>query len=379
MSMREDTRMQNVIDLFAGAGGLSLGAARAGFKVAAAVENDPYAFETHCRNFPGTRHSNNDVAELKGRDLLRLARLRKGELSGIIGGPPCQGFSEIGTRNVDDHRNELFHHFFRLVKEAQPHFFIAENVPGILNKRYDGFRQQAFKLLGKRYELLKPLTITASDYGAPTVRTRIFFVGIDPQRFEGFSCSNFAPSKEITPIFVEEALKGLPEEVGDDWLTEERSWQPVSDIGDGPFWDSATGRIPDGVGDPLLVARYISAKQVSGCLSTRHSVAIKKRYEALKPGETDEISKSVKLIPNGFCPTLRAGTNKDKGSFQAVRPIHYKVARVITPREAARLQGFPDWFVFHPTKWHSFRQIGNSVSPIVAEALLSTISKFLKS
>ncbi len=93
----------------------------------------------------------------------------------------------------------------------------------------------------------------------------------------------------------------------------------------------------------------------------------------LNPGQQDKVSKSSKLDIDGFCPTLRAGTDNTKGSFQAVRPIHPSQPRVITPREAARLQGFPDWFQFHETKWHSFRQIGNSVCPIVGEKVLSAI------
>jgi len=87
----------------------------------------------------------------------------------------------------------------------------------------------------------------------------------------------------------------------------------------------------------------------------------------------DKISKFPRLRWDGLCPTLRAGTDKHKGSYQAVRPIHPDEDRVITPREAARLQGFPDWFQFSPTKWHSFRQIGNSVSPFVGEAVLDVI------
>jgi site-specific DNA-cytosine methylase len=109
----------------------------------------------------------------------------------------------------------------------------------------------------------------------------------------------------------------------------------------------------------------------------KKEIEVEKRYEKLNFGEQDKISKSVRLKPDGYCPTLRAGTGSDKGSYQAVRPIHFKEPRVITPREAARLQGFPDWFVFHETKWHSFRQIGNSVSPIVAEAILKTIKDSL--
>jgi len=84
----------------------------------------------------------------------------------------------------------------------------------------------------------------------------------------------------------------------------------------------------------------------------------------------DSISKARRLDVEGLCPTLRAGTGPERGSFQAVRPIHPRAPRVISPREAARLQGFPDWFVFDHTKWHAFRQIGNSVSPLVSEFAL---------
>ena len=106
---------------------------------------------------------------------------------------------------------------------------------------------------------------------------------------------------------------------------------------------------------------------------TDHTEIVEERYRNLQYGEQDRISKSYKLNPSSFCPTLRAGTGPDKGSFQAVRPIHYIEARVINPREAARLQGFPDWFELPETIWHSFRQIGNSVSPIAAEAILKVI------
>src|SRR5208337_2444332 len=100
-----------LIDLFAGAGGLSLGAARAGFTVAAAVETDPNALETHRKNFPTTKHLRTDISGLSGKDLLDFSGLGKGELIGIVGGPPCQGFSAIGKKHAEDPRNELFVHF----------------------------------------------------------------------------------------------------------------------------------------------------------------------------------------------------------------------------------------------------------------------------
>ena len=116
---------------------------------------------------------------------------------------------------------------------------------------------------------------------------------------------------------------------------------------------------------------------MSGFQSTTHTDAVVKRFRSLAPGGVDRISKMKRLDPNGLCPTIRAGTGSDKGSYQSVRPIHPSADRVITTREAARLQGFPDWFQFHPTKWHSFRQIGNSVSPIVAEAALSVMYEIM--
>lgn len=369
--------MSTVIDLFAGAGGLSLGAARAGFKVVAAIENDRYAINTHRKNFPLSKHSDKDISDLSGSDLLEIAGLRKGGVTGLIGGPPCQGFSDIGARKADDHRNELFHHFFRLVNETRPKFFLAENVPGILRKQYDNLRTEAFALLGKRYELLPPLTITASDYGAPTTRTRIFFIGFDPRYFNGLDADSFVPNEGTQPVYVKEALRGLPEEISESWLSEESGWRPVENIDQGAYWERITGKIPEGIGNPLLIERYTVKKQVSGCMGTRHSEKVAARYKALLPGKRDAISRSIKLKADGFCPTLRAGTDINNGRYQAVRPIHYNHPRVITPREAARLQGFPDWFVFDRTKWHSFRQIGNSVSPIVAERLLSSVASAL--
>ena len=139
--------MPNVIDLYAGAGGLSLGAARAGFTVTAAVELEPHAIETHSKNFPNTIHIRKDIMELTGSSLLEIVKIKDKKPDGIIGGPPCQGFSSIGQGNVDDSRNCLFIKFFELVEDIQPSFFLAENVPGIMNPKYDEIRAKAFQHL----------------------------------------------------------------------------------------------------------------------------------------------------------------------------------------------------------------------------------------
>lgn len=371
--------MTNVVDLFAGVGGLSLGAARAGFNVLAAVEQDSHARESHALNFPHTLHMANDIATLSGEELLSSVRPDKDKLDGLIGGPPCQGFSSIGRRCPDDPRNNLFFHFFRLVSETNPRFFVAENVPGIMRRQYDGLRQAAFDVLKDRYLILDPIKAVASEYGAPTSRTRYFFIGVSKScAHEGvnISSSDFIPCPDISKINVREALRGLPTNICESWISDKDGWREVrmQDINNkSEFFKRVIGMIPPNVGHPPSIERYMKEGVVSGCQGTRHSPKVALRYKNLQIGKIDPISRSARLDPDGFCPTLRAGTGSDRGSYQAVRPIHFEHGRVITPREAARLQGFPDWFRFHETKWHSFRQIGNSVSPLVAEAILTTI------
>lgn len=369
-----------IIDLFAGAGGLSLGAARAGFQLASAVELDPFAMETHKKNFPNSVHLAEDVSTFTGARLLEMSGVAPSELTGLIGGPPCQGFSTIGRREVTDSRNNLFSHFFRLVDETRPAFFLAENVPGILDSQYDEIREAAFSQLDANvYNILPPISVQANLYGAPTTRTRIFFIGFNPLNFlENLQVTDFLPPANAIQTTVGVALQGLPTRIDCRWLSEEAGWKRFRTLEPGFFNDKVQGQVPNGVGDPIALERYFKSGEVSGCMGTKHSEAVKARYGALKFGRIDKISKSIRLDPEGFCPTLRAGTARDKGSYQAVRPIHPTSPRVITPREAARLQGFPDWFVFHRTKWHSFRQIGNSVSPIVSEFILSCIRAKLR-
>lgn len=360
-----------VIDLFSGVGGLSLGAARAGFRVAGSVEIDPIAAAFHQFNFPSSTHLREDVASLSGKILLDACNIPKDGLTGLIGGPPCQGFSLMGRKDKDDPRNELFSHFFRLVSETSPAFFLAENVPGILQSRNSSVVEAAMSQLPSFYRVLSPIKVKASEYGAATTRTRVFFVGFDPSRIQTLTEDLFAPDPATIPVKVKDALWGLPN-VSADWQKEAQSWRTVKQLPGGHFASRATGHVPEGVGNHEAIRRALM-REVSGFLGTRHTAETVARFDALAHGEVDSIYRSPRLDPEGYCPTLRAGTNADKGSYQAVRPIHPCKPRVISPREAARLQGFPDWFVFHPTKWHSFRQIGNSVSPIVAEKLLSSI------
>ena len=366
-----------VIDLYSGVGGLSLGAARAGFRVAASVELDPIAAAFHAINFPGTTHLRADVAALNGRALLAEAGLALGGLHGLIGGPPCQGFSTMGRNQASDPRNDLFRHFFRLVGETRPAFYLAENVPGILAPRNLDKAIQGLGDIPDDYIQLPPIRVEANRYGAPTTRTRIFFLGYDPTKLSALDLPAFLPQASTQEVKVKQAIAGLPR-LRSDWQREEQSWRRVAALADSDFGRRAQGTIPPGVGHPDALRRFEAKGEVSGFLGTLHSEATVARFSKLKQGEVDQVYRSPRLKLDGFCPTLRAGTGSDRGSYQAVRPIHPTASRVISPREAARLQGFPDWFVFHPTKWHSFRQIGNSVSPLVAERMLAPFLRHLR-
>ena len=367
----------NVVDFFAGAGGLSLGAARAGFHVAGAIELDKKAIDTHIRNFPNTKHFEIDLSKIKASELKKILLTDIHNIDGIIGGPPCQGFSYMGHRNENDVRNNLFMRFFEFIEEIRPIFFVAENVLGILDDKYKSLRNAALnKITG--YTILSPLIIRADEYGAPTTRTRVFFIGYRKEEGINLSENDFHSAKvpENEKIRVKDALLGLPIKICSEGNGYGKLAQKELEKLKRPetlsFYKHIRELIPQGIGNPKSIALY-RKKIVTGCFPTKHGEEIINRYKNLKYGQQDNISKSVKLNPDGFCPTLRAGTGPEKGSYQAVRPIHFAEPRVITPREAARLQGFPDWFEFQPTIWHSFRQIGNSVSPIVAEKILSVI------
>jgi DNA (cytosine-5)-methyltransferase 1 len=341
-----------------------------------AIDLDPHAFAAHKKNFPSVEHSRRNIANLTGIGLLRLANLNSDTLAGIIGGPPCQGFSTMGRRRKNDSRNPLFFHFFRLVAETKPLFFVAENVPGILSAQYEPLVRSALNLVSEDYQIIGPFTLCASVAGAATNRSRVFFVGVLRTCPLSLSEKDFTHVASSQRNSVKIALAGLTPSVKATWQREHQAWRRVT-ASKSEFFVSIN-RFCDSVGDPTALERFTKKLEVSGFFGTKHQPGVLERFAAVPAGKTDKVSKFPRLRWDGLCPTLRAGTDSRRGSYQAARPLHPDENRVITPREAARLQGFPDWFQFSPTKWHSFRQIGNSLSPLVAEHLLNVVARALR-
>lgn len=366
----------NVVELFCGTSGLGLGAELAGFELALAADKDDVLTSTHERNFPRCSLQLGDLRGASARVLLQPINERHERITGVIGGPPCQGFSHMGRRSENDPRNDLVVEFFRLVAEINPKFFLMENVPGMLQNGYRGILDAAIQHVTPRYEILGPVILDAADFGTPTRRKRAVILGFNPLEMASISLADIMAAKSPS-VTVGEAIEDLPgptflfpDPSGEHWA----KYPDRNEISD--YALSARKMPPAGLGSETA-RNAVLALMVSGMKPTAHTFEVERRFSKVMPGQVDRISRAPRLQLDGLCSTLRAGTGSDRGSYQAVRPIHPNEARVITVREAARLQGFPDWFVFHPAIWHSFRMIGNSVSPPFAKALLKLIASKL--
>lgn len=359
-----------LIDLFCGCGGFSLGAELAGFRSLVAVDIDPVLQSGYKRNFPGTRAIEADVGQILQSDWRQL--IGNVRPDGIIGGPPCQGFSRMGKRSKDDPRNTLIHHFYRHVDELHPKFFVMENVEGLLDEESRGVLMSAIESVSSRYTILGPLVVNAAHFGAATNRRRVIVVGYDPEDCDALTVERLLPTASHL-VTVQDAISDLPAPIKITSKTDDFGWAKYPSVGGlSAYARALRDTPPEGLGWAEAV-RLQKEGFVSGLHETRHTAEVARRFAETAGGRADRISKSYRLAWSGQCPTLRAGTGSEKGSFQSVRPIHPSEPRVITVREAARLQAFPDWFAFHPTKWHSFRMIGNSVSPSVSYGILSRL------
>lgn len=358
-----------LVDLFCGCGGFGLGAELAGFHTIVAVDVDTTLQSAYKNNFPNTNVMAADLSAMNKADWDLVIKGR--QVDGVIGGPPCQGYSRMGAGDVNDPRRKLLKDFFRHVNILNPKFFVMENVEGLMDQKNRPQLDDALSIVNKKYVMLEPTVFDASDYGAATQRKRVIVIGYDPSRMFSLELSQFQYKQ--SKITVADAIRDLPMPIFQSKNRADFGYAQYPSIAKlSPYAIEMRRPAPNGLGN-VQAKEELKKGRVSGLFTTIHSEKVQKRYEDIPQGKVDPVSRSKKLEWAGLCPTLRAGTGADKGSHQAVRPLHPEQGRVITVREAARLQGFPDWFTFHPTKWHSFRMIGNSVSPIISKQILSVI------
>lgn len=403
-ALRHATGRPTAIDLFTGAGGLSLGFEQAGFDVVASLDSDPVHAAVHRYNFPLTPSLCKDVREVSGDELLTIARTGFENLSGslhlwrhsvdvVFGGPPCQGFSSIGAHDEKDERNDLIFEFGRLVREIRPKYFVMENVAGILYDKYAGLLDRFAKTMRQAgYIVAEPQLLNAANYGVPQHRERVILIG----RRRGLLAASH-PKETTLPIAtlrrpskahslpatptVAEALEGLPSidslnELfhNDELLLTSRDLETITNA------SSRYARYLSGTEyDPsdFSYRRSIDRGTLTCTMRTKHRRDVIARFAKAPKGKLESVSRFFKLDDATQTNTLRAGTGVDHGSYTSARPIHFESPRVITVREAARLHSFPDWFRFHRTKWHGFREVGNSVPPLLGRAIAREIIRAL--
>ena len=370
------------VDLFAGAGGFSLGIEQAGFDVLVAVEYDPVHAATYAFNFPLTEVLCTNASTLTGEKIKQAVtrgwtshhpqsdREWNGQIDLVFGGPPCQGFSLIGKRLLNDERNSLIFHFYRLVTELSPRYFVMENVPGMAV----GEHQTLFKQLKTKFETagyhVRSQILNAAHFGVPQKRQRLFLIGFQANE----SPPDFPTSPALKCVTVGDAIADLPDlDNFPELLKTDEVLLSESQLHD---MNQKTSRYatllrssPSEDADNLSYPRLWNPQLLTSSLRTRHSEKSIRRFEATAPNNQEPISHLRRLDLNGLCHTLRAGTGSEQGSYTSPRPIHPTLPRVISVREAARLHSFPDWFRFHRTKWHGFRQVGNAVPPLLARAV----------
>lgn len=368
------------IDLFSGAGGLSVGFEQAGFDVAVAVEIDPIHAATHKFNFPECAVLPVSVSTLTG-DAIRKAGNISGPIDVVFGGAPCQGFSLIGQRALDDPRNGLVRDFVRLVKELDATYFVFENVKGITLGRHREFLEELiaeFQQLG--YQVRIPWQVlNAYKFGVPQDRERLILLGAKA----GYPLPSY-PAEKTRPPSSHLPLVDLPigpsvrDAIGD--LPDAERYEELlrSDSVSGVRWGEPSPyarslRCLDNDAWHFGYPRLWDPSVLTSSMRTEHTDISRQRFLETAPGCVEPISRFFKLPSEGVSNTLRAGTDSARGAFTSPRPIHYLRPRCITVREMARLHGFPDWFRFHETKWHGARQIGNAVPPPLAHAVAGAV------
>lgn len=372
------------IDLFAGAGGLSLGFEQAGFDVAAAVELDPVHCAVHEFNFPRTAIVPRSVEGLTAAEIREAAGIGGRTVDCVFGGPPCQGFSLIGHRSLEDPRNGLVLEFVRIVAELEARTFVFENVKGLTVGKHKKFLAEliaAFEAQG--YSVRAPWKVLdAADYGAPQHRERLILIGArkgtalpDYPKPTAKPADATSKSRLRKGPTVADALGDLPDAEAFAELLTSDAVRTAAFGAPSPY--AAEMRCISDEAWHFGYARNWDADRLTSSARTDHSEISRRRFAETEPGTVEPISRYFKLPPEGLSHTLRAGTDGARGAFTSPRPIHYSHPRCVTVREMARLHGFPDWFRLHTTKWHGARQVGNAVAPPMARAIASSIAAAL--
>jgi DNA (cytosine-5)-methyltransferase 1 len=337
-----DVNNNTVVDLFSGAGGLELGFEQAGFNIVFSTDIDEYCEKVHLQNRPHIPFVRSDI---RGLETPVLDKYINGEVDVLVGGPPCQGFSTIGKRvssdpdkrKQSDPRNELFREYIKVLKYINPKIFLMENVTGLLTrdkgKIFEEIRR-GFEATGYEFDYV---VLNAADYGVPQIRNRVFFYG---NRIG----AKIEPPKPLCSENGETPWKTVAEAIGD-----------LADIAN----DERINHVP-----------------------LKHGPINVRRYQMIpEGGRMDERDLPVDLYRRNFGNTFKR-LHRNRPSLTMVPghnafPIHPWLDRSLTVREAARIQTFPDDYIFVGPRDRQCMQVGNAVPPLLAKVWADYLKEVL--
>ena len=337
-----------IIDLFCGIGGLSLGFEQAGFEVVSAVDMWADAVKTYNHN---RKSKVAEVISVEDYNEYRLPKILETEkITGIIGGPPCQGFSTVGKRDIDDPRNKMYLEFYKAVKMADPDFFVIENVKGMLTLNKGAFVKDLLDRFGENglgytinYKLLN-----AADYGIPQNRYRVFYIGIKNKKFD-------FPAVFQKKLTAKDGISDLEGATAEKYGSEPQN----------EYQRNLRGNMTS----PLNQDYTSHTEQTISIIS-----------QVPDGGNIRDLPEEVWHVRKYNKAFERMGSFKPSNTIDTGHRnyFHYSEPRIPTVRESARIQSFPDNFEIIGTRGSQYKQVGNAVPPMLAKVLADQIMKILQ-
>ena len=363
----EKVNKLNCIELFAGAGGMGTGFIKEGFNIIVANDILEDCAKTYVINHPNTKYIVKDISQITSKDLLANTKYTKNDIDIIIGGPPCQGFSTLGKRFIDDPRNRLFKEYVRIVEDINPKIFVMENVVGILTMEQGKVLENILSSFYKIGYKVEYKILNSAEYGVPQIRERVIFIGtrlnIDinfPKKTHSFIKND----ETHTVITLAEAIGDLP--INDIEEIKEYKTKPQNEY-------------------QSMIRN--NNKTITNHKPSIHSEKATKMMKYIPEGKSVwEVNLPEELRPtSGYGNTYARLDSKIPGmtitrNFSCIsssRCIHPFANRGLTIREAARIQSFPDTYIFKGAKTSMQLQIGNAVPPVLAQNIAKKIKEML--
>ena len=353
------------IDLFCGAGGLSTGLKKSGFRLCLGVDIDEKALKTYKCNLKRTKVLKEDIKKVTGEKITELTGINRRDNFLLAGCPPCQGFSSLGKRDANDEKNELVYEYIRIINELEPSFILMENVPGMST----GVGKEIFKNVVKELEEnyhVEYATLNAADFGVPQIRKRLVLHGIRNDVYDNLGLDKEKQKILPRPTHSKEKKKGYRK-----WVTVRKAIFDLPILGAGESYDD--GIIKNHKARSLSETNIERLQEIRLHGGNREMISEKLQLECHKKENVSYTDTYGIIDPDKPAPTITSGcTIISKGRY-----CHPTQNRGLSIREAARLQSFDDKFEFQGNMGEMSLQIGNAVPPKLAQASGKVIINYM--